>query len=451
MVEPHRVAELNEQPERRRRYVLYWMQAAQRAENNPALEFAVRRANELDRPVVVGFGLTDDYPGANARHYRFMLEGLAETQAALAERGIPLVVRRGAPPEVALELAAEASLVVADRGYLRHQRRWRDRVADEADCAVVRVEGEVVVPAEDASDKEEYAARTLRPKIHQRLDEFLRKRQREKLKKHASGRQWKDFDVSDPSAALRKLGVDRSVAPVDAHCGGASEARKRLRTFVRNKLDDYDDARNDPNRDGTSGLSPYLHFGQIAPVEVALAVARRDSPGRDAFLEELIVRRELAINFVLNNPRYDELAALPDWAAATLNKHARDPREYTYSPEELESADTHDPYWNAAQREMVLTGKMHGYMRMYWGKKILQWSASPADAHAAALALNDKYELDGRDPSGFANVLWCFGKHDRPWAERDVFGTVRYMNANGLQRKFDANAYVAKIAALAGE
>ncbi|MGC9454541.1 MAG: deoxyribodipyrimidine photo-lyase [Phycisphaerae bacterium] len=448
MIHPDRIANLNDMPIRRRRYVLYWMQAAQRAEANPALEYAIRRANELQLPVVVCFGLTDEYPGANARHYLFMLQGLAETEATLRERGIPLVVRRADPAEAALDLAADAAMVVADRGYLNHQRRWRDQVADGADCAVVRVEGEVVVPAETASDKQEYAARTLRPKIHRWLSEFLKPIRHQSPRRKLSGLRLRDFDVSDPNAALARLDVDRSVSPVDTCRGGTREARRLLRTFVKDKLDDYDTARNDPNIDATSGLSPYLHFGQISPLEVALAAARHGGDGCDAFLEELIVRRELAVNFVLNNPRYETIDALPNWAAATLRKHAGDRREHTYCLKELASGETHDDCWNAAQRQMLLTGRMHGYMRMYWGKKILEWSPSATAAHAAMLALNDKYELDGRDPNGFTNVLWCLGLHDRPWAERDIFGTVRYMNAAGLGRKFDVDAYVAKIARL---
>ncbi|MFW6065281.1 MAG: deoxyribodipyrimidine photo-lyase [Planctomycetota bacterium] len=448
MIHPDRIANLNDMPIRRRRYVLYWMQAAQRGEGNPALEYAIRRANELELPVAVCFGLTDDYPDANARHYLFMLQGLAETEATLRERGIPLVVRRANPAEAALELAADAAMVVTDRGYLNHQRRRRDRLADGADCAVVRVEGEVVVPAEAASDKQEYAARTLRPKIHRRLGEFLKPVRRHSPRKNLSGLRLRDFDVSDPETALARLNVDRSVTPVDTCRGGTGEARRRLRAFIKDKLDDYDSAANDPTVEGTSGLSPYLHFGQISPLEVALAAARNGGDGCDAFLEELIVRRELAVNFVLNNPRYDTIDALPDWASLTLKKHAGDKREHTYSLDELASGDTHDVYWNAAQREMLLTGRMHGYMRMYWGKKILEWSSSPQDAHAAMLTLNDRYELDGRDPNGFTNVLWCLGLHDRPWSEREIFGKVRYMNAAGLKRKFDADAYVAKVARL---
>jgi deoxyribodipyrimidine photo-lyase len=192
-------------------------------------------------------------------------------------------------------------------------------------------------------------------------------------------------------------------------------------------------------------MSPYLHFGQISPLFIALKVKETRSPGVEAFLEELIVRRELSMNFVFYNEKYDSFEGLPEWAKKALKTHQRDKRQYLYSLEEFENAKTHDPYWNAAQREMVVKGKMHGYMRMYWGKKILEWAKTPEEAFRTALYLNNKYELDGRDPNGFTGVAWCFGKHDRPWGERPIFGNVRYMNDKGLKRKFDADEYVKMI------
>jgi len=226
--------------------------------------------------------------------------------------------------------------------------------------------------------------------------------------------------------------------------GGSEEAEKHLEVFLRERLDDYASRRNDPTQDGTSNLSAYLHFGQISPVAVAVRVKRSDAKGRDAFLEELIVRRELSINYVHYNDLYDEFEGLPNWVKATLGEHGNDRRDYVYSPEDLEQSRTHDSYWNAAQAEMRSSGKMHGYMRMYWGKKILEWSRTPQEAFKVALYLNNKYELDGRDPNGFAGVAWCWGKHDRPWRERPIFGKVRYMSADGLRRKFDAERYVAR-------
>ncbi|MFW6196941.1 MAG: deoxyribodipyrimidine photolyase, partial [Thermoplasmatota archaeon] len=233
--------------------------------------------------------------------------------------------------------------------------------------------------------------------------------------------------------------------PVDTYHGGTSNAKDRLKDFIENKLNEYTDNSNDPTKDYLSDMSPYLHFGQISPLYIALEVKKADSPGEEDYLEELIVRRELAMNFVHYNEQYDSLDCVPGWARESLNKHKDDERDYVYSRDEWEEAETHDKYWNAAQKEMMKTGKMHGYMRMYWGKKILEWSETPEEAFQTALYLNNKYELDGRDPNGYTGVAWCFGKHDQGWKEREVYGKVRYMNANGLKRKFDADEYVEMI------
>jgi deoxyribodipyrimidine photo-lyase len=426
------------------------MQAAQRAGTNHALEYAVGVSNELGRPLVVLFALTDRYPEANERHYAFMLEGLKETRERLRERGVPMIVRRGEPDEVVAAFGRDAALVVVDDGYVRTERRWRASAAASLECPLVEVATNVVVPVEAASPKEEYAAATLRPKIYRRLDEFLQPLKTTLLRVRSPEPGLESFGIEDTEAALARLDLDRTAGRVAGHRGGASEAEKRLRAFVGRKLAAYAEDRNDPSLDGLSGLSPYLHFGQISPLAVALAVKKGPAYGQAAYLEELIVRRELSFNFVRYNRAYDSFDGLPEWCRTTLLERAKDKRPYVYSRAELERAETHDPYWNAAQREMVLTGKMHGYMRMYWGKKILEWSVSPRRAYRTALALNNAYELDGRGPNAFAGVAWTFGKHDRPWARRAVFGTVRYMNAAGLRRKFDADAYVRKIDRLAG-
>jgi deoxyribodipyrimidine photo-lyase len=421
------------------------MQAAQREGANHALEYAVKAANELRKPLVVLFALTERYPEANERHYAFMLEGLRETGARLRDRGIPLLVRRGEPDREVLELGRRAALVVVDDGYVRVEREWRASAAAGLDCPLVEVVTNVIVPVETASIKEEYAAATLRPRIHRVLDAFLKPPRRTPLRTRSAGPDVESWAIDDTDAALARLDLDRSVGRVASFRGGAGEAERRLRAFVERKLASYAVDRNDPAADGTSGLSPYLHFGQVSPLAVALAVKAGPAYGQAAFLEELVVRRELAFNFVRYNRAYDRFSGLPAWCRATLLEHAADKRPYLYSRAELERAATHDPYWNAAQKEMVLTGRMHGYMRMYWGKKILEWSASPRRAYATALALNNAYELDGRDPNGFAGVAWTFGKHDRPWGRRPVYGTVRTMTDSGLRRKFDADAYVRKI------
>jgi deoxyribodipyrimidine photo-lyase len=380
-----------------------------------------------------------------------MLEGLKETRDSLVKRGIPLVVRKEAPDRSCLKLAKEAALVVTDRGYLRIQQAWRTKVASTAPCPVVQVESDVIVPVETASPKEEFSAGTFRPKIHRVLEEFMAPLRKTPLKKDASKLSFEGLDLNDLSALLKKLKVDRSVRPSPLFKGGTSQAKKRLKTFISKHLNDYGEKRNDPSLGLLSHMSPYLHFGQISPLYIALAVEDASVKNRDsrsAYLEELIVRRELSMNYLFYNPRYDEFEALPAWAKKTLKEHSRDPRDYVYTLKEWEAEQTHDPYWNAAQAEMRITGKMHGYMRMYWGKKILEWSRSPKEAFSIALYMNNKYELDGRDPNGFTGVAWCFGKHDRAWGERPVYGKVRSMVASGLKRKVDIETYVRKVESL---
>jgi len=449
MIQRERIRRLNRQPVRDGRYVLYWMQAAQRAECNHALEYAIDRANELDRSLVVGFGLTADFPSANGRHYHFMFEGLCQTKEDLRARGIQMVIRGQSPVESVVELAREARAVVVDAGYLRIQRQWRADVARDLTCSLEEVETNLIVPVEEAAERENFSAGTFRPRVRKKLDSYLVELRPRMVGKDSLDLKLDGLELGDADSVLADLGVDRSVGPVGGFHGGAAEAKRRLDGFLAHKLDAYAARRNDPNLDVQSHLSPYLHFGQISPLYVALRVKQAVGEGREAFLEELIVRRELSHNFVYYNPCYDHPDSLPPWALRTLNYHSRDRREHAYSLEEFEAAQTHDPYWNAAQGEMVLTGKMHGYMRMYWGKKILEWTRRWRDAFRIALHLNDRYELDGRDPNGYAGVAWCFGKHDRAWQERPVLGKIRYMNASGLRRKFDPDAYVERVERLA--
>jgi deoxyribodipyrimidine photo-lyase len=445
MIQKERTKVLNRKGIQKGKYILYWMQASQRAEYNHALEVAVLKANELRKPLIVFFGITDQFPEANERHYTFMLEGLKEVKHSLEERGIQMVILHKSPEIGVLQLAKKASLALVDRGYLKIQKAWRDDASKKMDCPLIQVETDVVVPVEETSPKEEYAAATIRSKIKRKLDSFL-----VPLKEHepiidSLSLDFDSFDIEDVEKAISKLRLDRSVKRVDSFHGGTKEANSHLEIFLESKLDRFPELRNDPTLDYLSYMSPYLHFGQISPLYIALKVSKTRSLGAEAFLEELIIRRELSMNFAFYNEKYDSLEAIPDWAKKTLRTHQKDRRPYIYSPKELESARTHDPYWNAAQKEMVIKGKMHGYMRMYWGKKILEWSKTPEEAFKVALYLNNKYELDGRDPNGFTGVAWCFGKHDRPWGERTIFGNVRYMNDKGLKRKFDADKYVKMI------
>ncbi len=443
-----RIQHLNDREIVQGRYVLYWMQQSQRAEMNHALEYGVQEANRLGCGVVVAFGLTDDYPEANLRHYTFMLEGLKETDRALRKRGVRMIVRRGSPPEVALELGREASLIVCDCGYLRHQRSWREKVAGEAGCRVVQVESDLIVPVETASAKAQIGARTLRPRIHRQLPDYLKALPPVAMATPTIKLRLDGMPLDDPAAVLKTLRVDRSVSPVSGvFQGGTSEGKRRFAEFLKNRLARYDENSNQPQTDDISHMSPYLHFGQISPLYLALGISRAAGPqaAKDAFVEELVVRRELAANFVHFIPGYDRFDCAPGWARKSLAEHRRDRRPYVYSVAQLENAQTHDPYWNAAMREMVCTGFMHNYMRMYWGKKILEWSPTPAEGFATTLALNNRYFIDGRDPNSYAGVAWIYGVHDRAWPERAIYGKVRTMVAAGLERKCDIQGYVEKV------
>ena len=433
-------------------FVLYWMQQSQRAEYNHALEYAIQQANKIGQGVVVVFGLMDDYPEANLRHYTFMLEGLQETQAALAKRGIKMVVQKGNPAEVALSAGQKASLIVCDRGYLRHQRQWRQKVARNAGCRVVQIESDVVVPLEVVSNKAEYAARTIRPKINKCLKDYLIEFKPTRIKKSSLKARLHGLNLSNIQAVTKKMSLDKSVRPVsDFFTGGTSRAKKIFKAFLNRHFKYYVANRNQPQTDDVSHMSKYLHFGQISPLYLALQILKTDKrfkEAREAYLEELIVRRELAMNFVYYTTDYDSYKCLPAWAQKTLAEHKKDRRETIYTRRQLENSRTHDEYWNAAMREMKFTGFMHNYMRMYWGKKILEWSQTPEQAFKTALALNNKYFLDGRDANSYTGVAWVFGVHDRAWFERPIFGKIRYMAASGLERKCDIRAYVKKVDAL---
>lgn len=444
MIQPERVQQINSRPMKDGHYVLYWMQASQRAEYNHALEYAIGQANRLNKPLVVYFGITDVYPEANERHFHFMLEGLRETLSTLRDRGIQMIIRHESPEIGVLGLAKDACLLIVDAGYLKIQRQWRSYAADRTDCLALQVESDVIVPLKEASTKEEYTAATFRPKIKTRLNQFLMPLPEQEPKASSVHLDLYSMEIEDIQGVLSRLSIDRTVRPVTRFRGGTSEGKRHLREFIERKLDRYSELRNDPNADYLSNMSPYLHFGQISPLYVAQMIIASGSPAKDSYLEELIVRRELSTNFVFYSSEYDSFNGLPNWARRTLSEHRDDQRGYFYTLEDLENAETHDIYWNATQKEMAHAGKMHGYMRMYWGKKILEWTHAPEEAFRIALYLNNKYELDGRDPNGFAGVAWCFGEHDRPWPERPVLGKVRYMSSEGLRRKFDADAYAKK-------
>lgn len=428
------------------RTVVYWMQNSQRPADNPALDQAIALANERGVGVTVYVGLDTSVPHATTRTFTFLLDGLRDTARQLAERHVSCVVRAEAPVAglAALAREAQACAVVTDLSPLRRGRRLRQEAAGALDVPLIQVDGDHIVPLH-LMGKEHWAARTIRPVIHRLLPAWLRESAQLEPRHRGLTLDGLDLQQTPTEPLLDRLGVDRSVPAASDAPGGPTEAARRLARFLEGILPGYSGNGKSADRAG-SGISPYLRFGQISPLRLALAAQAADVPEEDraAFLEELIVRRELASNFVAYNPAYDRLEGLPDWARKTLAKHADDPRPFVYSRDELAAAETHDPIWNAAQRELLARGRIHNYVRMYWGKKIIEWSRTPAEALASALWLNDRFALDGRCANGFTNVLWCFGKHDRAWGERPVFGTVRWMSEKGMASKFDLKPYLAR-------
>ena len=427
-------------------YVLYWCQMNRRADFNQALDFAVELANQLHLPVLFYEGLTYGYPYASDRFHRFILEGVPDTSRRLAARGIGYIfyLRRGPsdPNDVLYRLAARAAAVVTDDYPTFIAARHNASVAPKVDVAFYAVDASCVVPMA-SFEKREYAAYTIRPKIHKRLPDCLWPLPPVKVRKRFPPRVWEFHTRVSPAnigSLIASCRIDHSVPPAASIAGGRHAARMRLAHFLKHGLARYAAESNEPSAHATSGVSPYLHFGQISALEVALAA--RSSP---EFLEQLIVRRELAFNFARFVPGPYSLEVLPDWARETMRRHRRDRRHPAYSPDQFERAATHDALWNATQQELLVRGTVHGYYRMYWGKKIIEWSPTYEDALRTMIHLHDRYALDGRDPNTYANILWCFGLHDRPWPERPVFGTLRSMTLEGMRRKTGVDGYIREV------
>lgn len=444
-VHEKRIRRLNEKDELNGP-VLYWMDRDMRMNHNWAFLFAQEKAKEKDAPIFVVYNLVADFLGGGGRQRDFKLRGLKELEASFQEKGIPfyvLLTDESSKDLVKLIEDIQPSLVVTDFSPLRIQRKWKREVAKEISTVLYEVDAHNIVPVWEASPKKEFAAYTFRPKIKALLPEFLTTYpyvllQKEVHKKKFPKTDWKRLNALDTTDELLEEKMP----------SGETAARNMLDSFLQSRLNGYAEKRNDPTVDMLSGLSPYLHYGQISAQFIAHTVMKKAGfRGEDkkAFLEELIVRRELSDNFCFYEKKYDSFAGFPDWAKETLDEHRKDKREYVYTKRQFEQAKTHDDAWNAAQIELLKTGKMHGYMRMYWAKKILEWTKSPEDALKIALYLNDKYEMDGRDPNGYVGCVWSIGGvHDRAWFERDIFGKIRFMNQNGLKRKFDLDAYIKK-------
>ena len=425
--------------------VLYWMSRDQRASDNWALIYAQKVALQKKVSLLVVFCLVPEFLGAAMRQYGFMIKGLQELEKSLLQKNIAFKLLWGSPQKELVRVIKKYTIgmVVTDFDPLRIKRQWKEEVVRSVAVPLYEVDAHNIVPCWAASPKQEYGAYTIRPKIRHLLPVFLEEFPR--MKRHPHGR----IDVPGSNRwdrAIKTIKADTGITEVDWIVPGERAARRALKIFLEKKLAAYDATRNDPTLTGQSQLSPYLHFGHLSAQRVALAVQASSlaQPVKESYLEELIIRRELSDNFCLYTLRYDTFGSFPEWAQKTLNGHRKDKRPYVYTLHAFEGADTHDPLWNAAQREMVRQGKMHGYMRMYWAKKILEWTRSPEEALEYAIYLNDKYELDGRDPNGYAGIAWSIGGvHDRAWGARPIFGKIRYMSHNGCKSKFKVANYIA--------
>jgi deoxyribodipyrimidine photo-lyase len=459
-VEQERISKLNSAPERpERQYVLYWAQMNRRVDSNHGLLYAAELANRFRLPVLYYEGLTCSYEYANDRLHTFILEGVPETARRLKKAGIGYVFylrrTRRDPNHVLYELAQNAATVVTDDYPAFIARYHNGRVPQKVDVAYYAVDSSCIVPMSQIPERQ-YGAYTIRPKIKRLLPQFLRAPDRLRVKRPFDG-PVPDIHTEVPENNIAGLvaacDIDHSIRASAAFRGGRIEAERRLDSFLKENLRRYALSRNEPSEHATSQLSAYLHFGHISALEIALAVqsfAQEHKLIADEYLEELIVRRELAFNYATHVDEPGDLGNLPEWARANMKKHARDKRDPCYTPAQLERAETYDELWNATQREMLLCGKIHGYYRMYWGKKIIEWSRTYEEAAKTMIDIHGKYALDGRDPNTYTNVMWCFGLHDRPWPERPIFGTMRYMSLEGMKRKTDTAAYIDEIRRVEG-
>jgi deoxyribodipyrimidine photo-lyase len=431
-------------------YVLYWVRAARRVESNPSLALAAGLANSLRLPVLAFEGLTINDPYASDRFHTFILQGVAGFAAGLRKLGVGYCfqspVRKIPEVETIASFAERAAAVVTDD--------WPAALSAEDPSALkvqcFAVDSSCIVPHTAIPGGRAYAAYSIRPKIHRLLPRYFKPLPPVRIERPYSFAS--DFPNGDLSRIVASCQIDHSVHPSPDFPGGRKAAMKRLHVFLEERLSRYPALKNEPSAHVSSDLSPYLHFGHISALEVALAArdfAAEHQMMADEFLDELIVRRELAFNFAYHTDRVDNLSPLPEWARQTLDAHRGDRRDPVYTRRQFEAAATHDNLWNAAQRELLIRGKIHGYYRMYWGKMILAWSATPEEALATMIHLHDRYALDGRDPNTYANILWCFGLHDRPWPERPIYGTVRSMTRSGMERKTDTAAYIREIEEMA--
>lgn len=445
--------------------VAYYMHRDQRVQDNWAMIYAQTLALEHGLPLHVISMISSKHPddaGATLRAVKFSLDGLQEVANDLKQLNISfhliLAQNENAPGNQIANLMTKINIgcLVVDFSPLRPHRNIIQQIINSPSIAgrpIYQVDAHNIVPVTVASEKQEYAARTIRNKITGKLGEYLTEfppvighphGDSKTITRHFAGKFSKDV-TEDWKGALKSLVLDETVEPVIEYKAGTNAGIEALQSFVGKRIKIYDDKRNNPNANALSNMSPWFHIGQVSVQRAVLYVKKEASQYSKGFIEEAVVRSELSDNFCYYNENYDNLQGAFDWARKSLNDHKKDKRQHLYTRQQLETAQTHDRLWNAAQLQLCNEGKMHGFMRMYWAKKILEWTESPEVALADAIYLNDHYSLDGNDSNGFVGCMWSIcGIHDMGWKEREIFGKIRYMNYEGCKRKFDIEEYIKK-------
>ncbi len=462
-----------------RDYVLYWMQSARRLQYNYGLEWAVACANKLNKPLLIYEGLNMDYPWACDRFHIFIMQGMKENLKVAEEKGINFFsfVERGKNEGKGLlyKLAEKACMVVSDEYPVFIIRRHNERVGEKLNVPYVTIDSNGIIPL-GITDKDPYSAYLFRKVMQKHFKEAYtnppKKDPLADLENTEAIELPRDLKNQYPSAddlfddipgAVSKMDIDHEVGAIDLD-GTRQAALGKLGHFIQYGLFDYDEKRNDPDEKKTSGLSPWLHFGKISEYEIVKAVLSHQPEGWDldqltpnggkntgffngddniqSFLDEVITWREVGFHFAHHRDDFDQFDSLPDWALKTMEKHKDDPREHVYTLEELEQSRTHDEIWNAAQTQLREEGIIHNYLRMLWGKKVIEWTPDHRTALDYLIELNNKYAIDGRDPNSYSGIFWCFGRFDRAWQEREIFGKLRYMTSESTRKKVKLKNYL---------
>lgn len=464
-------------PDPRGAYVLYWMNAYRRLDHSHALDRALEHARALGKPLLILEALRVGYRWASDRHHAFILDGMREHAAALAGSPVgyyPYVEpTAGAGRGLVRALAAQAAVVVTDDWPCFFLPRAVAAAARDVTVPLEAVDTAGLLPLRAAAQAYPMAhafRRALLKTLRPHLEHLPTPRPLDGLSLPAFAGVAPEVEARWPRATAQRLAGEVADLPIDhrvpraPYTGGTATARARWRAFLARGYDDYATLRSEPSSGAASGLSPYLHYGHISPFELVEDLRQRHGTSWDelvrvadarsprwgwpepaaTFVDELVTWRELGLNHCARRTDYAEYTSLPEWARATLAAHAADPRPHLYSRAELEEARTADPIWNAAQRQLVAEGIIHNYLRMLWGKKILEWSRTPEEALDVMIELNNTYALDGRDPNSYSGIFWTLGRYDRPWPERPVFGTIRFMSSDSTKKKLDLTAYLAQ-------